>query len=424
MIMFSAAPVQAFAASPAAPDTCEVFLGGVSQGSFSFNNAILQMSPSTGDEIVLKDTIDITGDLSLETKSTFTLDLAGFDLNISGSLILYDGIFPSYTVLIVTDSTASSFSYGTGSLNIAGDVLATDRDPISIGLDNCAVISSGAFITIEGKVDTTGNGVAVYDFGLVEILGGINAGGGGIYAANSGNVLVGTMTAPAAVTVAGFAIILKMASTTVWGDVNAFVNTGISAGWAIAAMNSSSCSVSGKVTSAFSGVYADGFSMVSVDGSVSTPAASGESGVQAYSNSQVAIGGSVIATDGVGVIAYDGAEVTIDGSISANNTYILFYDENTWVDLPKTAADFVTPSTKPPYLTYTDFIVNANASYVWVGNYYTPDSASPPSGQASIPSTGDNAGLLAAGSAIALLLAGLLLTTYAAYAGRRKKHRI
>jgi len=92
-------------------------------------------------------------------------------------------------------------------------------------------------------------------------------------------------------------------------------------------------------------------------------------GVDASDGSSVTVTGNVVATgaNSIGAVAYSGSQITIDGTITvpATGTYVQIES------VPFLKTDFVLPTTKAGYLTYTD-----GTSTVWV--FGTPPPPPPP----------------------------------------------
>ncbi|MCL1952599.1 MAG: hypothetical protein FWF60_07205 [Oscillospiraceae bacterium] len=66
-----------------------------------------------------------------------------------------------------------------------------------------------------------------------------------------------------------------------------------------------------------------------------------------------------------GIDAFGGGKITVNGTITAAGTYIQFFDQGSETLIAKTAADFVTPTTKTGYQTYS-YTEGTVTSTVWV----------------------------------------------------------
>jgi hypothetical protein len=301
MSLFVAAPVQAFAATPTDPNTCEVFLVGASQGTYSFDDAVAMMVAGTGDEIQLDASITLTGDWTISGLSFdfytngYTLDFDGFALLIDDGSVLYFDNSSSLANLayidIDTTGTGGSTVVFAGDVVLqAGSLYADQGSVVSVSGNLTSQNGTGveahnaASVTVNGNVvSPNGDGVDAFNGATVTIVGAINAATGlsGVYASD-----------PAT-------------SVTVGSDVLA--NT-----FGVQAENGASVLVAGCIIANDPGVIADGTgTTVSVSLGIQTNAA----GVSAANGATVIVL-SDIASGDIGVLAGSGSTVTVVGNIA------------------------------------------------------------------------------------------------------------
>jgi len=280
---------------------------------------------------------------------------------------------------------------GSGTVDIAGDVNAQGQYSrgVSAWGEDCDVTiagnitsngvsvdaSDGAIINITGNVDGKSTGVAVYEGGEINVTGDVKSSGTGVQVSSGGDATINGN-----VTVIDTSSGAYTQGAAIWGSgmitiIGNVISTGGNASYAVSASGEDSIiNVLGNVFatatrpgSQASGVSASYEGKANVSGNVAATALNYCSGVEAGNEGEVFIGGGVTANAsgsgswGSGAVAYYAGEVTIDGTISVSGgaKYINVGFGNS----TRTPSQFVTPTTKAGYRTYTD-----KESTVWVGN--------------------------------------------------------
>jgi len=221
-----------------------------------------------------------------------------------------------------------------------------------------------ASVTVHGNVSAQGagnRGVFAQGGSTVTVNGHVTAASGhGVDAENAGT----------SITVNGNVSVLSGHHLdAIYGDsgasvtVNGNVSAGGSAGsviWGIEAHDGATIAVTGGMTIADGGIYAERGAKITVGGPVNAKfTAETPAGVDAEDGATILLGSNLTVTTAgpgyAGAAAHNGSAVTIDGTLAATPNYI---DINSTI---LTAADITSPTAKSGYDTYTD----GNAT-VWV----------------------------------------------------------
>jgi len=385
-------------APPNSDYACEI-VGGAKYETL--DEAIAAVPANTPTTIRLLKTIDRTSILTINGSKKITLDLNGYNLNITtaSGAALEVKQNASLTTAGAGTVSASGFIYGIyategAKIDITGNVSATGGYspaqgsaigvyayesygiPVIVtvngnvsGYDGVIVLSgaeviingditaeqvagkvmSEGILTVSGDTSNTGLGTCIeVHNGTIHIGGNVTSTGidsSGIYAAN-GSVL----------TVSGSisAVCHGITAYNTDADISGSVSTSSAASsYTTYAGDSAVISIGGDVTGTGDcGVWAETSGIVTVSGTIQ----SCYTGVLVSASGEVFALGNVIAdnTAGVGVNAYSAGYATIDGTIQAHKTMIFGESDGTQV----------TPTTKNGYLTYSDG--EEPPSFIWV----------------------------------------------------------
>ena len=385
-------------AALAADPVCEI-VGGAQYETL--DEAVAAVPADTPTTLRLLQTIDRTSTLILDGSKKITLDLNGFNLNITtasgaglevrqsaslttsgaGTLNISGFIYGIYAEQGATVSITGNVSATGGHSESAGDAIGiyafeSAGIPVAVTVNGDVsgyvgvIVASGAEVTVTGSVTGVGAGLRVLNGGVVSITGSVSA--STVSADSCVMMFSGTVHIGGSVTATGTdsdgIYAANNATLTVGGNVSA-VRHGISA-------YSSDVTITGGVTTSSSDssytAYAGTSSVLTISGGVT---GAGDCGVVAetsgkvtvtgniqsyYTGIRAATGGEVFAlgdvtadgTVGVGVNAYETGEATVDGTIHAHKAMI--FGESDGAE--------VTPTTKPGYRTYSD----GAGSTIWV----------------------------------------------------------
>jgi hypothetical protein len=231
--LFVATPTKAFAATAnqTTADTCEYFLGGVSQGTASLNNALSMMTSGSGNSIIMLEdiTLNASGSWYITNSKSFdfynnsnTLNFNSCAINIySGcnvhihecgdivglGAILVDCYTPTTsasTVVLDGDLTLSSGisaskQYSGSVVTLNGNLTTLSTLYIAIDAEKSANVTvngsiksswkgvcaeSSASVTVNGNIEAADEGVDDWSGGIVTVNGNLTAGAGhyGVYA--------------------------------------------------------------------------------------------------------------------------------------------------------------------------------------------------------------------------------------------------
>jgi YVTN family beta-propeller protein len=362
--------------------------------------AVLASTPTT---IRLLKTIDRTSTLILDGSKKITLNLNGYNLNITAASGA--GLEVKAGASLTTEGAgalnASGFIYGIYAVegavvNITGDVSATGGHteqsgsatgiyayeaagvPVSVKISGIVhgyigvIAASGAEVIVNGGIIGETAGIRVLNGGDITVSGNVTAtaatddscimmysgtvhvGGNitaegadsdGIYAANAATLTVGGSVSAVRYGIRAYSSTVNVAESV--------STTSASSPSTVYAGTSSVLNIGGDVAGAGDcGVIAETNAKVTVTGIIQSK----YTGIRVSTGSEVFALGDVIAdnTVGVGVNAFETGEATIEGTIQAHKNIIFGESDSA----------LVTPTTKPGYLTYSDGLVDPSS--VWV----------------------------------------------------------
>jgi len=384
---------------------CEI-VGGAQYETI--DAAIAAVPANTPTTIRLLQTIDRTTTLNINGSRKITLDMNGFNLNITVSTSTNGAALEvkQNSSLTTTGSgtfNASGFIYGIYAVegavvNITGNVSATlSRSasgiyafesagvPVSVTVNGDVsgytgfIAASGAEIVVNGNITGGSAGFRVLNGGDVYVSGNVSSSGASencisIY---TGAVLVGgNVTATgdgsngiyvsnnSTLTVLGsiFAIQHGISAYTSHVVITGNISTSLAeSSYTVYAGNSTEMNIGGHVVgNGDVGVVAETSSKVTVTGNIQSLYC----GIRVSQSGEVFAKSDVIAdaTVGVGVNAYSVGKTTIDGTIRAYKDLIFGELEGAPV----------TPSTKEGFLTYSDG--GDYASYIWIKDPSTQET--------------------------------------------------
>jgi len=225
-------------------------------------------------------------------------------------------------------TTSGSYALGVfvvsgGGAIITGNIITTS--PYSGGI---VVHDTGSSVTVEGSVEADSNSIIANDGAMVDVWLNVTSGSIGVQALD--------------------------------GEVN----------------------VRGNVTAVIEGVYASNGGVANIGGNVTVTGSYSTAVFATGQNSQIDIAGNIIASGNFsnGAVADNGGEIIVSGTI--NSPIFAFVGS-----IEKLQADYITPTTRPLYLTYSNAPANPTST-VWVrGNLVTTTlTAATP----SLPYTGGN----------------------------------
>jgi LPXTG-motif cell wall-anchored protein len=298
-------------------------------------------------------TINVYGDI-VSTGLGVSATGAGAVVNVGSS---------SSPVTIRSGDDAINADQG-GIVNVWGD-LGTAANPISGCGARIGDLGGPGTVTVTGDIYSREYGIWAKGFkgSFAEVVGNINARQYGVVASESNTFVSVTGTIDA-------------------GEDGVYV------------FSSATVLVIGDIQAANNGVYAS-YGTVYISGTVSTSSTDTSScaAIQSTDTSKVTVGGNVSASATNGVWALNASEVTIDGVLSAGGSYILYTEFFTNVSLAP--EDFIEPTTKPGYLTYTFKEFNLEKwNFVWIkvpGNSGPETGTGPDNGPAGAPGVGPGA---------------------------------
>jgi len=435
---------------------CEIVNGGglgVNIGYESLDDAIAAVPTGTATQTVIRLLANITqNDHTDIGDKKITFNLNGFDLIFAGGLLVTSNSPGAYsyvdytgngTIAVVVEFDQAGSNLGTYALVVSGgsycnvmyveikDIgIGTSRSMYAVkcGADSTVVvdgdvvaISNGddhswsvgvvafpesglpAQVTVNGNIESSGDGIWALEDSIVTVNGDINTGGSGAIAQSSAIVTVnGTIDAGTTGVDAnsGAGVIVNGSINAKGFGVNAFdigtdviVTGNITSPYAgIQVYEGAKVFVTGNIDSAWAGVFVlnPGTELI-VTGNITA----GFIGVDAVDGALVFVGGNILITEvdpdwiNCGVLVAFGAKVTVDGTITAPN-YIAFLIPGA-NPMPGNAMfyylginDNTTPTLSSGYLQYDDEgKYDILASFVWVKEVTT-----------STPGTGDSAALL------------------------------
>ncbi|MCL1809971.1 MAG: dockerin type I domain-containing protein [Clostridiales bacterium] len=358
---------------PDMPGVCQIVETGKSYEHFEDALA----AHESGQTIRLLTDIHYFKGILLEGE-VLNLDLNGHDMIVEVAYITYDDWFG---IAAYEGGQLNLVGTGGGKLNVlAGDTgIYANGISSSVTVDSIAAIgnygSCGVAVNYGGSATARGN-IAGYNYGIFVLNGGkVSAKGNvagkdyGVYAEGRGSVAGGSL---GEIDVSGS---ISAATYGVYADLQGADRAVVHVGGDIKPLTTS---LSYGINQ-YNG--APGNFVATVDGSISAD----WTAVETRGGTIDVVGGAT--SKGSGVMVYDGAQVTLGGLTSHNDYSYVSTSYNSvyrWFD----KEEFITPTTKEGFLTYTD-----GANSVWV---MVPGAFIPVTGITGVP---DSAG---AGSPLAL----------------------
>ncbi len=375
---------------------CEI-VGGLQYDTL--DEALAAVPDNTAATIRLLQTVNYTSTLTIYGSKKITLDLNGFDLNVTadsgaaldvgygGSLTTTDTGAGADGAMNLQGVTQGIIAHSSGRVDMTGDVTATgdtenhengtgveasgsgvsvtvhgsvSGDICGVSADYSARVSvsgsvtahnmavtaaAGGQVQVGGDAHCSGTGVSAETNGTVSIAGTVTvdgSGGAGIIASSGSNVTVGALVATAQGIRAS-----EQSQVTVHGDVS--VTSPTHDHPAVSAKESSIVTVDGDISGGAYGVIAETSATVTA-----VDVTSHYLGVRAATGAEVFVRNIVAdGTEGGGVNAYLGGQVTVDGTISAG--CMMNFGESEGEEIP---------TTKTGYRTYASD--TQPGSYIWI----------------------------------------------------------
>ena len=351
-------PVAAFdvevVLEPDVPGVCQIVETGKSYEHFEDALA----AHESGQTIRLLTDIHYYKGILLEGE-VLNLDLNGHDMIVEVAYITYDDWFG---IAAYEGGQLNLVGTGGGKLNVlAGDTgIYANGISSSVTVDSITALgnygSSGVAVNYDGSATARGN-IAGYDYGIYVLNGGkVSAKGNvaaknyGVYAEGRGSVAGGSL---GEIDVSGS---IAAVNYGVYADLQGADRAVVHAGGDVKPLT----------TNLTYGIYQDngakGNFVATVDGSISAD----WTAVETCGGTIDVVGGAI--SKGSGVMANDGAQVTL-GSLTANEYYSYINTSYNSVYSWFNKEEFITPTTKEGFLTYTDGV---NSVWVMVPGAFIP----------------------------------------------------